>query len=31
MVKSDILQQAGAAILAQANTTPQLALQLLQG
>ena len=31
MTKSNILQQAGVAILAQANTTPQLALQLLQG
>ena len=31
MTKNNILQQAGVAILAQANTTPQLALQLLQG
>lgn len=31
MTKSNILQQAGVSILAQANTTPQLALQLLQG
>lgn len=31
LTKSTILQQAGVAILAQANTTPQLALQLLQG
>ncbi|MBA3005652.1 MAG: flagellin domain-containing protein [Desulfocapsa sp.] len=31
MTKSNILQQAGVAILAQANQTPQLALQLLQG
>ncbi|WP_459945929.1 flagellin [Desulfocastanea catecholica] len=31
MTKGNILQQAGVSILAQANTTPQLALQLLQG
>ncbi|MBE0582733.1 MAG: flagellin, partial [Desulfofustis sp.] len=31
MTKQNILQQAGVAILAQANMTPQLALQLLQG
>ncbi len=31
MTKNNILQQAGVAILAQANTTPQLALKLLQG
>lgn len=31
MTKSNIFQQAGVSILAQANTTPQLALQLLQG
>jgi len=31
MTQKNILQQAGVAILAQANTTPQLALQLLQG
>ncbi len=31
MTKANILQQAGVAILAQANQTPQLALQLLQG
>lgn len=31
MTKQNILQQAGVSILAQANTTPQLALQLLQG
>ena len=31
MTKSSILQQAGVSILAQANQTPQLALQLLQG
>ncbi|MFH2123540.1 MAG: flagellin [Pseudomonadota bacterium] len=31
MTKNNILQQAGVAILAQANQTPQLALQLLQG
>jgi flagellin len=31
MTKSNILQQAGVSILAQANQTPQLALQLLQG
>ncbi len=31
MTKNNILQQAGVSILAQANTTPQLALQLLQG
>ncbi|MDO8948684.1 MAG: flagellin [Desulfocapsaceae bacterium] len=31
MTKSNILQQAGVAILSQANQTPQLALQLLQG
>ena len=31
MTKNNILQQAGVAILSQANTTPQLALQLLQG
>ncbi|MBV5329917.1 MAG: hypothetical protein JZU65_20200 [Chlorobium sp.] len=31
MTKNNILQQAGVAILTQANTTPQLALQLLQG
>lgn len=31
MTKNSILQQAGVAILAQANQTPQLALQLLQG
>ena len=31
MTKQNILQQAGVAILAQANQTPQLALQLLQG
>jgi flagellin len=31
MTKSNILQQAGVAILAQANQTPQLALKLLQG
>lgn len=31
MTKANILQQAGVSILAQANTTPQLALQLLQG
>lgn len=30
MTKSNILQQAGVSILAQANTTPQLALKLLQ-
>ncbi|WP_435522104.1 flagellin [Desulfofustis limnaeus] len=31
MTKQNILQQAGVAILAQANQTPQLALSLLQG
>jgi flagellin len=31
MTKNNILQQAGVAILAQANTVPQLALKLLQG
>jgi flagellin len=31
MTKNNILQQAGVAILAQANQSPQLALQLLQG
>jgi flagellin len=31
MTKSNILQQAGVSILSQANQTPQLALQLLQG
>ncbi len=31
MTKSNILQQAGVSILTQANQTPQLALQLLQG
>lgn len=31
MTKNNILQQAGVAILSQANTTPQLALKLLQG
>ena len=31
MTKSNILQQAGVSILAQANQTPQLALKLLQG
>ncbi len=31
MTKQNILQQAGVSILAQANTTPQLALSLLQG
>lgn len=31
MTKANILQQAGVAILTQANQTPQLALQLLQG
>lgn len=31
MTSKNILQQAGVAILSQANTTPQLALQLLQG
>ena len=31
MTKASILQQAGVAILAQANQTPQLALSLLQG
>jgi flagellin len=31
MTKSNILQQAGVSILAQANQSPQLALQLLQG
>lgn len=31
MTKQNILQQAGVSILAQANQTPQLALQLLQG
>ena len=31
MTKNNILQQAGVAILSQANQTPQLALQLLQG
>ncbi len=31
MTQKNILQQAGVAILSQANTTPQLALQLLQG
>lgn len=31
MTKSNILQQAGVSILAQANQTPQLALSLLQG
>ncbi len=31
MTKNNILQQAGVAILAQANQTPQLALQLLKG
>jgi flagellin len=31
MTKNNILQQAGVAVLAQANQTPQLALQLLQG
>ncbi len=31
MTAKNILQQAGVAILSQANTTPQLALQLLQG
>ena len=30
MTKSNILQQAGVAILAQANQAPQLALSLLQ-
>ncbi len=31
MTKNNILQQAGVSILSQANTSPQLALQLLQG
>jgi len=31
MTKANILQQAGVAVLSQANQTPQLALQLLQG
>ncbi|MDD2468179.1 MAG: flagellin, partial [Desulfobulbus sp.] len=31
MTKANILQQAGVSILTQANQTPQLALQLLQG
>lgn len=31
MTKQNILQQAGVSVLSQANTTPQLALQLLQG
>jgi flagellin len=31
MAKNQILQQAGTAMLAQANTSPQLAMQLLQG
>ncbi len=31
MTKSNILQQAGVSVLAQANQTPQLALSLLQG
>ncbi|NOQ46693.1 MAG: flagellin FliC [Desulfobulbaceae bacterium] len=31
MTRANILQQAGVAILSQANQTPQLALQLLQG
>lgn len=31
MTKNNILQQAGVSILSQANQTPQLALQLLQG
>ncbi len=31
MTRANILQQAGVAVLAQANQTPQLALQLLQG
>jgi flagellin len=31
MTAQNILQQAGVAILTQANQTPQLALQLLQG
>ncbi len=31
LTKQNILQQAGVAVLSQANTTPQLALQLLQG
>ncbi|MDD2465910.1 MAG: flagellin [Desulfobulbus sp.] len=31
MTKNNILQQAGVSILTQANQTPQLALQLLQG
>ena len=31
LTKNNILQQAGVSILAQANQTPQLALQLLQG
>jgi flagellin len=31
LVKNQILQQAGAAILAQANSEPQLALSLLGG
>jgi len=30
MTKSNILQQAGVSVLAQANQTPQLALSLLQ-
>ena len=30
MTAMQILQQAGVAVLAQANATPQLALQLLQ-
>lgn len=31
MTKQNILQQAGVSVLTQANTTPELALQLLQG
>ena len=31
MTRANILQQAGVAVLAQANQTPALALQLLQG
>ena len=31
LTKQQILQQSGVAILSQANQTPQLALQLLQG
>lgn len=31
MTKNNILQQAGVAVLSQANQTPQMALQLLQG